>query len=64
MATESRFYVFDRGATQTRELHRFSAVNPRYWVLDRTTGLSVDECQTKRGAADSARLFNDGTWTP
>jgi hypothetical protein len=50
-AAESRFYVCDRRI-------RGTAINPRYWVVDRMTNLPVDEFATKRAALDTARELN------
>ena len=53
--SEPRFYVHDRAVGP---LDRFSAINPRYWVIDRTTGLAVDEFTSKRAATETARDYN------
>jgi hypothetical protein len=52
---EKRYYVHDR---KVSDLSRFSAVNVRYWVIDRTTNLPVDEGSTKRSAQMGADLLN------
>jgi hypothetical protein len=54
----ARYYVHDRGAGQARELRSFSAVNPRYLVIDRETGRDVDAFTTKRSAEAEARVMN------
>lgn len=54
-ATEPRFYVYDRAERQDSSLSRWSAVNCRYWIIDRTTNLPVDETTTKRGAVLAAK---------
>jgi hypothetical protein len=53
--TEPRYYVFDR---KRGDLTTFSAVNSRYWVIDRRTGSPVDEYTTKRAAEAAARNLN------
>jgi hypothetical protein len=57
---EPRYYVHDRGATQSSQLTNFSFINPRYWVMDRETGLAVDELTTKKEATEWAKMFNAG----
>lgn len=54
--TEKRFYVFDR---QVGTLTRWSSINCRYWVVDRTTNLPVDEYTTKRPASMAASHYNN-----
>lgn len=53
--TEARYYVFDR---KVSDLTKFSAVNPRYWVIDRTTNLRIDELSSKKAAQMSADYSN------
>lgn len=54
-ATEARFYVYDR---KVSHLTNFSAVNPRYWIIDRTTGSAVDELTSATAARLTARDMN------
>lgn len=53
--TEPRFYVHDK---KVSHLSTFSAVNPRYAVVDRKTNQTVDELQSKRAAQDTADFMN------
>jgi hypothetical protein len=53
--TESRYYVHDR---KVSDLQRFSAVNPRYWVMDRDANTYVDEFTTKRQAVLTTHALN------
>ena len=53
----SRYRVHDRGATTDTRLHRFSYVNPRYYVLA-PDGEVVDELTTKREAQAIAAQLN------
>jgi hypothetical protein len=55
-ATEARYYVYDR---KVSDLTKFSAVNPRYWVMDRTTGKAVDEFSSATAARLTARDMNE-----
>lgn len=56
--TEARYYVHDRGAGQAAHLHHFSSFDCRYWIVDSTTNLPVDEFTTKRAAQSTASLMN------
>ena len=50
-----RFYVHDR---KVGDLTVISAINPRFWVIDRTTGKMVDEFVSKAAATGTARDLN------
>jgi hypothetical protein len=49
---EPRYYVYDSQATSFDPKN--TAINPRYWVVDRTTNLPVDEYTSKRAAQMAA----------
>jgi hypothetical protein len=50
-----RYWVYDR---KVSDLTKFSAVNPRYWVVDSTTNLDVDAFESKVAARGTADLLN------
>jgi hypothetical protein len=52
-----RFYVYDR---RVSPLTRFSAINLRYWVVDRSNGLMVDQFVLKKTALEVTRDLNKG----
>ena len=56
--TSVRYYVHDRLAHVANELRNNSYINPRYWVMDRETGLRVDEFTTKAIASATAADLN------
>lgn len=60
MTTEQRYFVFDR---KVGPLTTFSAVNLRYWIMDRTTNRVVDETSTKSVAVGLARDWNNGVYS-
>lgn len=53
--TTPRFTVYDR---KVSDLTTFSAVNPRYWVIDSTTNRRVDEFSSKTAATMAAKHYN------
>lgn len=61
---EPRFYVHDRQQGQASGLTNFSAVNPRYLVMDRKTGKTIDQATTKHVAAGSAADENKKAKAP
>lgn len=50
-----RYSVYDR---KVSDLTTFSAVNPRYWVIDSQNNLPVDSFSSKRAATDTADWMN------
>lgn len=52
---DKRFWVYDR---KVSDLSTFSAFDCRYWIIDRTTNLWVDESNSKTVAIKIARDFN------
>lgn len=61
--TESRYYVHDRAKAEAQGLGRsYGPLNPRYLVVDRTTGKPVDEATTARAARDAASGWNAGAY--
>jgi hypothetical protein len=56
MATTPRFVVRDRKLTE--HLTVFTAINPRYQVIDTTTNEVYDELQSRKAADDTARFKN------
>jgi hypothetical protein len=57
-APAPRFTVFDRKSTDSG--FRPSAINLRYWVIDGTTGLMVDEFSSVKAARDARDVFEAG----
>lgn len=55
---EHRYYVLDRQAGREASLCNWSAINCRYWVMDRLTGTYVDELTSKRAATMAADQYN------
>ena len=56
--TSPRYYVHDTQGHIASHMQRNTAINPRYWVIDRTTNLAVDEATTKHFATLLARDLN------
>lgn len=56
----SRYWVYDR---KVSDLTTFSATNPRYWIVDSTTNLPVDEVSTKSTAVALAKDYNNGAYS-
>jgi len=57
--TETRYIGHDRHAVTAAHLRPKSTwLNPRYWVIDTTTNLPVDEATTKRAAQMAAAHLN------
>ena len=56
-----RYYVYDRKVSGST---RLSAINPRFWIIDSTTGLPVDEFTTKPPADATARELNAAATPP
>lgn len=53
----SRFYIEDRAKSQDAGLANFrSYFNARYWIIDRTTGRSVDEASTQYEARQALAM--------
>ena len=59
----NRYVAFDRATGQARDLTNFSAINPRWCVLDRETNLPVDDATTGYEARKAAQLWNAGIYT-
>jgi len=55
---QARYYVHDRGTTVARELWRWTYLNPRFAVVDRTTGATVDDGTTRYAARLAADTLN------
>jgi hypothetical protein len=49
----SRYRIHDSQRTVAASLRRNSAINPRYWVIDKTNGEVVDQFTTR----DTAQYF-------
>jgi hypothetical protein len=58
MTNPKRYYVHDTQGHIASHMQRNTAINPRYWVIDRTTNLPVDEATTKRVAIMAASDLN------
>jgi hypothetical protein len=52
---EEPYWVADR---KQGPLTTFSAINPRYWVIERATNSKVDEYTSKKAADLHARELN------
>ncbi len=55
--TQPRFYIVDRAEGQSSTLTRWSSINKRYWIIDRTTGEVVDELMSRLAATGTVDLL-------
>jgi hypothetical protein len=54
----ARFYVHDRAKNEASELARYNHLRPRFLIVDRTTGSTVDEATSRYEARQAAQFLN------
>jgi hypothetical protein len=59
MSAPQRYEAIDRQHGQASSLTRWSAINPRYFIRDTTTGQIVDEFVSVKAARETARDLNN-----
>lgn len=64
MPAARRYYVLDRAKSQATSLTSYSALNERFWIIDRTTNLPVDEATSRYAARLAAQGWNAGLYAP
>ena len=57
-----RYYVHDNARTQANQLVTWNHLRPRFSIIDRTTGLSVDDAQSFYEARSAAKGWNEGAY--
>lgn len=60
--SRNRYYVYDRSKSQAAELARWNHLNPRFGIIDRTTGKFVDDANSRYEARSAAQGWNAGAY--
>lgn len=53
---QTRFYIHDSAKTQDTGLATFNHLRPRFLIIDRTTGLAVDEASSRYEARQALAM--------
>ena len=62
MPKRGRYGILDRAKSQDTSLARFNHLNPRYGIVDRETGKTVDDAETQYEAKQARRNWNAGVY--